>query len=144
MSTNNIHDHNVALVRRWFEEVWNRRRVETVDELLSKSSVCYAEDGPIRGVEEFKARMHTPFLAAFPDLRVAIEAALAQDDQVVVRWTASGTHWGEGLGCPASGQQADFRGITWVRIRDGQLVEGWQSSDIPEVVRQLANVSLDS
>ena len=60
---------NIALVRRWFEEVWNRRRAETIDELLTGESVCHADEGPIRGPEEFKARQHAPFLAAFPDLR---------------------------------------------------------------------------
>lgn len=129
---------NLAIVTRWFEEVWNGRKPETVDELLSPESVCHADEGPIYGVEEFKARMHAPFLLAFPDLRVAVEAAMSQGDQVAVRWAATGTHLGDGLGCPPSGQRAEFRGITWIRLGDGRLVEGWQCSNIPEVLRRLA------
>jgi steroid delta-isomerase-like uncharacterized protein len=130
-----------ALARRWFEEVWNARRGEVIDELLTTESVCFAEDGPIRGPAEFRARLHQPFLAAFPDLAVEVVATLARGDEVVVRWTAVGTHTGDGLGFPPTQQRAQFQGITWLRVRDGRLVEGWQSSNIPEVVRGLASAS---
>jgi steroid delta-isomerase-like uncharacterized protein len=131
------HD-NSALVRRWFEEVWNQRRAETIDELLTGESVLHADEGPLRGPEEFKARQYTPFLAAFPDLRVEIESMIAQDDHVVVRWSATGTHCGDGLGCRPTQETASFRGITWIHVRDGKLMDGWQSSNIPEVVRGLS------
>ena len=129
---------NIALVRRWFEEVWNERRAETIDELVTGESVCYADDGPIRGPDEFKERQHVPFLAAFPDLRVEVEEIIAQGDHVVVRWIATGSHDGDGLGFRATHVTASFRGITWMKVRDGKLTEGWQSSNIPEVIRGLA------
>lgn len=126
------------LARRWFQQVWNERRDDTIDELVTAESVCHADDGPMRGPAEFRERMHGPFLAAFPDLRVEVEATIQQGDQVVVRWTAAGTHTGDGLGFPATGQPASFRGMTWIRTCDDRMVEAWQSSNIPEVVRGLA------
>jgi hypothetical protein len=30
-----------------------------------------------------------------------------------------------------------FRGMSWIRIRDGKFQEGWQSSNIPEQLRSL-------
>ena len=131
------HD-NVALVRRWFEEVWNLRREEVIDELLTAESICHGEGGLSRGPEEFKERQYVPFIAGFPGLRVEVESAVAQGDEVVVRWIASGCHSGDGLVREAARETASFRGITWVRVSDGKLVEGWQSSNIPEVVRGLA------
>jgi steroid delta-isomerase-like uncharacterized protein len=127
------------VAKRWFEEVWNLRRAETIDELLTAESVCHADEGTLRGVQEFKERQYHPFLAAFPDLRVTVQDTLAQGDQVVLRWEASGTHTGAGLGEPATSRPVRFRGITWVRVRDGKLVEGWQHSNIPEVLRSLAS-----
>ena len=128
---------NLAVVQRWFEEVWNQRRSETIDELLIPESVCHADDGPMHGPDEFKQRMYKPFIAAFPDLHVTVEAIVAHDDQVVVRWTAAGAHRGEGLGFAATQQPVSFQGITWLCVRDGKLVEGWQSTNIPEVIRSL-------
>jgi len=132
---------NVALVRRWFEEVWNHRREQTIDELITAESVCHADDGPMRGPDEFRERQYAPFIAAFPDLRVNVEAIIADGDDVVVRWNATGLHSGDGLGCPATNRNVCFRGLTWIQVRDGKLVEGWQSSNIPEVVRELAEAS---
>ncbi len=129
---------NIAIAHRWFEEVWNQRRPETIDELLAEESVCHADDGPIRGPQEFKERQHVPFLGAFPDIRIKVEAVLAHGDQVVVRWLATGTHDGEGLGIPPTNRPVTLRGITWLRIKDGKLMEGWQHSNIPEVIRGLA------
>jgi predicted ester cyclase len=134
-------DINVAIARRWFEEVWNRRREASIHEMMTPVSLCYTDDGPIRGPDEFKERLHVPLLAAFPDLRVEVEATLARDDQVVVRWTASARHTGDGLGFRATHENVSFRGITWIHVRDGRMMEGWQSSNIPEVIRGLAAVA---
>ena len=128
----------VAVALRWFEEVWNLRRDETIDELLTDDSVCHADDGPAYGPDDFRKRLYRPLLAGFPDIRVRVEGTVAQGDQVVVRWTAFGVHGGDGLGFPATRETACFRGLTWIRIRDGKLLEAWQNSNIPEVLRTLA------
>jgi steroid delta-isomerase-like uncharacterized protein len=127
-----------AVVRRWFEEVWNQRRADTIFELLTPTSVCYADDGMMVGPREFQDKLHTPFLAAFSELRVIIEAVMSDGNEAVVRWSATGLHSGVGLGFPPTGKSASFRGMTWFRIENGRLKEGWQSTNIPESLRTLA------
>jgi steroid delta-isomerase-like uncharacterized protein len=129
---------NISLARRWFEEVWNQRREQLIEEWMTPHAVCHADGGPLTGPAEFKARQYVPFLAAFPDLHVQVEDVIGQDDQVVVRWTATGTHSGGGLGFAATHRPVNFRGLSWIRIRDGKFAEGWQSSNIPEQLRTLA------
>jgi steroid delta-isomerase-like uncharacterized protein len=129
---------NAALVTRWFEEVWNQRRAAAIDEVVAAESLCHTDAGTMRGPEEFRRQQFEPFLAAFPDLKVDVEAVIAQDDQVAVRWNATGTHGGDGLGCAPTGRQVTFRGITWIVVRDGQFREGWQSSDISPILKSLA------
>jgi steroid delta-isomerase-like uncharacterized protein len=131
-------NENVSIARRWFEEVWNQRRAATIDELLTPASVCHGEEGPITGQDDFRERLHVPLLSALPDIRVVIEDTLVEGCQVVVRWTATGTHTGDGLGIPPSGRAVSFRGITWLRIENGKLMEGWQSSNLPETLRSLS------
>src|SRR3954464_14368656 len=97
-------NENVVLARRWFEEVWNQRRTDTIDELLTDESVTHSESGPLRGKEEFRERAHAVFLSAFPDLRMTVEGTVAEADQVVVRWAATATHLGDVLGFPATGR----------------------------------------
>lgn len=76
---------NEALARRWFEEVWNGRRTDTIDELLTDESVSHTASGSLRGKQEFKERAHAVFLSAFPDLRMTVEGTVAEGNEVVVR-----------------------------------------------------------
>ena len=128
----------VAVVRRWFETLWNERNAAVIDELLTADSVCHADDGPIRGPDEFRARQYDPILAAFPDIRVSVDGLLREGDEVVVRWSATGRHTGEALGMKATRKTVTFRGMSWIRVKDGKFADGWQTSNIPEVLRQLA------
>ena len=137
-------EQNVAVVKRWFEEVWNQRNANVIDELLTEESVCHDGNRQLRGPAGFKEHQFEPLLSAIPDLKVEVEAAMAQDEQVVVRWRATGTHDGPGLGFPATGEPIDLRGMSWIEIRDGHFQSGWQYSNMPEVLehlRTVANVS---
>ncbi|HVK12656.1 MAG TPA: CHAD domain-containing protein [Gemmataceae bacterium] len=115
---------NADLARRWMDEVWNQRRTETVHELLTPASRCRSETGVMTGPDEFLERAYGPLTAAFPDVRVTVEGTVSEGDQVVVRWTATGTHTGDGIGLPPTGRKLTFRGMTWVRIENGKMVEG--------------------
>ena len=126
MSAERLAAENIAIARRWFEEVWK------------PESLCYTDHGVIRGAEEFRQQMYLPFVDAFPDIVVQVEDAIAQGDQVVVRWMATAKHVGAGLGFAGTGRGVQFRGLTWVEIRDGKFGVGWQSSNIPEVLRALS------
>jgi predicted ester cyclase len=99
--------------------------------------VCNAEEGPVVGPDQFKQKVYFPLVTAFPDLQIFLDDFLEVNDQVVVRWRAEATHTGNGLGIRPTGRAVELVGITWVRLSNGKLVEGWQSSNIPIVVREL-------
>jgi steroid delta-isomerase-like uncharacterized protein len=127
---------NAALARRWFEEVWNQRRDETVAELLADPCDGHMEGGEVRGPREFLAA-RAVLLGALPDVRVTVEGIISEGDQVAVRWSATGTHRGDALGPKASGRPIAFRGISWVRFRDGRIVEGWDSWNLGKLLSEL-------
>ena len=123
-------ESNGKLARRWFEEGWNQRKPGVVTELFAPDGVGYMEgpagDVEIRGPEMF-LQARAALLEAIPDLAVTVDGTVAQGDDVVVRWTANGTHRGEGLGIPATGKTVRFRGMSWLRFRDGKVVSGWDA-----------------
>jgi steroid delta-isomerase-like uncharacterized protein len=131
-----VHDP-VAVVRRWFDVLWNERNAAVIDELLTADSVCHSDEGPLRGPDGFRAKQYEPLVTAFPDLKVSLEGVLRDGDEVVVRWSAEGVHTGDALGIKATNRPVTFRGMTWIRVKDGKMSEGWQSSNIVEVFRQL-------
>jgi steroid delta-isomerase-like uncharacterized protein len=130
---------NRALIHRWFEEVWNQGREETIDELLSPNGLGYGlgdTDITLKGPAEFK-----PFVrnlrGSFPDIHITIDDTVVEGDRVVVRIHVDGTHTGNGLGVPPSGRRIRIAGMVEVRISNGQIVEGWNSWDQFGLLRQI-------
>ena len=132
---------NKALVRRWFEQVWNNGRAETIDELLSERSVVHGLGADLHGPAGFK-EFHAAYRDAFPDLAVHIEHLVAEDDLVVVHWSATATHSGGGLGFAATGKPVSFSGMALVRVEGNKFVEGWNSFDQLGLLQQLGVVTL--
>jgi steroid delta-isomerase-like uncharacterized protein len=132
-----------ALVRRWFAEVWNAQREATIDELAAPDCVIHGlgEDGaPVKGPEAFK-RFWRQFLAGLPDVHVTVEDVIAEGDRVACRFVAEATHTGDGLGVKATGRRVRVSGITWVRVRGGHIVEGWNEFDAAGLLRQITGAA---
>ena len=132
-------EENIPLMRRWFREVWNESRTQTVYDLLSPNAVAIGQAGSgsaIRGPAEFVLFVES-IRSAFPDIRVAIEDIFGAEDKVVVRWSATMTHCGYGLGVPATGKAVNIGGITIARINNGQIVEGWDNWDQLAMLEQI-------
>jgi steroid delta-isomerase-like uncharacterized protein len=125
-----------TVARRWFQEVWNERRDETIDELMTPDSAGHVEGGDMRGPDDFR-KMRATFLAALPDIRLIIEDVVGEGDRVAVRWRAVGTHTGDGFGFPATRQSIDVRGTSWLVIRDGKVVEGWDTWNLGALLASL-------
>lgn len=78
--------------------------------------------------------------AAFPDLKVAVEDMVADDDQVAIAYTITGTHQGNFLGIPATGKKIKARGVQIAKFKDGKIVERWGSSDELGMLKQIGSV----
>jgi steroid delta-isomerase-like uncharacterized protein len=132
-------EENVQLMRRWFQEVWNEGRTQTVYDLLSPQGVARGQRGAeaeIRGPEEFVRFVHE-IRGSFPNIKLRIEDIFGTDDKVVVRWSATMTHTGDAPGLPASGKPIRSRGISIARILGGKIVEGWDNWDQLGMLEQI-------
>ena len=110
---------NVALAHRWFEEVWNKKRLDAIDEMADPKAVGQGQtlhDGLIN-LEEFRA-FASHLHSAFPDLRLAIEDTVAEDDRVVVRWKLDMTHSGSFLRYAATQKKVNVSGINNLADRE--------------------------
>jgi hypothetical protein len=86
-------DENIQLIQRWFQEVWNEGRVQTVYDLLAPEAIARGQrgaDAEIRGPEEFVKFVHE-IRGAFPDIKLVVEDIFGAEDKVVVRWSATMT-----------------------------------------------------
>jgi steroid delta-isomerase-like uncharacterized protein len=129
---------NKSILRRYFEEAWNRNQLDVLDDIVADNYVNHdpAVPGLPPGPDGLKAIM-AGFRAAFPDLHFSIEDQIADGDKVATRWTMRGTHVGEFMGVPPSGKQIITTGMQIERVVDGQIVEHWRKSDDLGLMQQL-------
>ncbi len=130
---------NKALVRRWFEEVWNQGREQMIAQLRSPNTIATGlgeGGGESRGHEPFRA-FYSNMRHALPDLHIKIEDIIAEGDKVAVRITAEGTHLGDGFGIAATARRVKFAGIVIARIADGKIAEAWNSLDQLGLLKQI-------
>jgi steroid delta-isomerase-like uncharacterized protein len=132
---------NEAVVRRLFEEGWNRGNLAIVDDCLAKS---YTQEGPletVRGPEGGKAQI-TKYRNAFPDCHLQIDETISAGDRVVVRFTYSGTHRGDLEGIPPTGRSVQGKGIDVMHMLDGRIVTSYTQWDALGLMQQLGVVTL--
>jgi steroid delta-isomerase-like uncharacterized protein len=129
---------NRAVVKHFFNKGLNERNVSVLAELLSDCVYHMPLVGELRG--EAVKQFHAHLLAAFPDAQRTVEDQLTDDQNVVTRWTASGTHQGEFMGVAPTGKRVTITGISIHRIAHGKIVEEWQQWDSLGLMQQLGVV----
>ncbi len=116
------------LLLRWFDEVWNQRRTETIDELLPPDCIIHEGNTDIDPLA-FK-QFHRDMCASFPELKMQVLQTITQDDLSCVRWISSLRDH--------RGKSADVAGMTIVRFEDGRVREAWQVWDRQGLEQQLS------
>lgn len=132
-------EENKALVRRWFDEVWNKGNAEVIDELFDQDGIAHglSDDpaNPVRGPQDYRP-FYAVFREAFPHLTIVVEDMIAEGDKVAARCSVHGKHEGAFRGKSATGSPVDITGITIVRIAGGKIVEAWNNFDFKTLDRQ--------
>jgi steroid delta-isomerase-like uncharacterized protein len=129
---------NKELVRRLYKEVWNERKFQVAEELLSKTHALAdptlggSSVGPSAYLGQVKKLVN-----AFPDLRFHIDELICEKDKVVVSWVASGTHRGEMLGIVPTNKKVSISGITIHQLANGKILDSLAVWDAYHLMQQL-------
>jgi predicted ester cyclase len=130
-------DENEAVVRRFYDELWNRWELDVADEIVSDALRFRGSLGTVcEGRDDFK-RYVEGVRAAFPDWHNRIDQALATDDRVVTRMTWSGTHRGVLGAVEPTGAYVEYAGAAFFRLAGGVIDEAWVVGDTQELWRAL-------
>jgi steroid delta-isomerase-like uncharacterized protein len=133
-----------TLLHEWFEEIWNNGDVAAIHRLMAPGALIHnlAQDGQDSvGVAAF-LDFFEKFRGAFPDTRIDVHETASEGDLISGRWTFHATHTGDGLGFAPTNRPVSFEGMSFARIKDGQLVEGWNVWDAAGMQTQLGFNSL--
>jgi steroid delta-isomerase-like uncharacterized protein len=129
-----------SVVRTWFDEVWNQGKETTIDRLFGADCVAHglsnADGSPLRGPAAFKLFFHQ-FRDAFPEIQIEVVRTVIEGDTTAAYCRVTGVHSGKDFIRPATGKRIDFSGVAMARVRDGQIVESWNSFDFLTLYQQL-------
>ncbi len=126
-----------AAVQASFGEAINSGQLDRLNDLMTadvKDHDPAPDQGP--GPQGF-VDFFTKFRKAFPDLAVAVDHMVTDDDNVAIAYTVTGTHKGDFMGIAATGKKIKARGMQIARFEDGKIVERWGSSDELGILKQL-------
>jgi steroid delta-isomerase-like uncharacterized protein len=127
---------NIAAQERLADNV-NSGDVATAVESFAED--CLDHD-PAPGQEPGRKGFESFFNAlkrGFPDAKIAPETLVADEDQVAIAYTLSGTHEGKFQGIAPTHRRIEVRGVQIGRFENGMIVERWGASDELGILRQL-------
>ncbi len=111
-------EEHKALIHRFAETVWNGKNVDALGDFHSAE---FLQNGRRQTVEAFGQGLREWFAGPHAELQHTIEDMIAEGDKVAYRWTMRSTN-------PETGKPQVYRGITFMRIADGKIVEDWYSA----------------
>jgi len=134
-------EQNKTVVRRLFDELWNKGNLQVADEIFAPAYQHHDASTPDlgKGPDSEKKRVNM-YRTAFHDLRLNMEDLLADGETVVARWSCRGVHKGELNGIAPTGKQVAITGVTIVHFTNGKIVEGFVNWDALGLMRQLGVV----
>ena len=116
-------DERVALIRRWFEEVWNQAQFEVLDEITTPE-ITYLSmlRAPVEGLESLKLYTAVTRLA-YPALQVAIDSIELQADRAAVSLSIDGLISGPSEGLLTGSQEVHARFLATFWFREGKIAQ---------------------
>ena len=130
-------ERNKTVIRRFVEEVQNKKDFGVYDELTDPEFVNLSAPPGVPADAKGGRVWLSTFAEAYPDSEFAIDDMIGEGDRVVTKKTLSGTHTGEFGGIPATGKRVTLQYVDIMRVRDGRIVEHWASMDQLSWLRQL-------
>jgi predicted ester cyclase len=122
-------EKNKTIARRYQEEVWGKGNLALLDELLAPQFVDHSLPAGMDAGFTGAKRAVQGALDAFPDGQWTVEDAIAEGEEVAIRWKMQATHEHAFRGIAPGGKPVTVTGITILRLADGKIVDRWVNWD---------------
>jgi steroid delta-isomerase-like uncharacterized protein len=115
-------EQNLKTTHIYFDEIMSQGKLELIEEIMTPDFqfIIPTQPAPIAGYDNMKGFV-TYLRTAFPDITFTVEREIASDNKVATRWRIKGTHKGEFLGMPASGNVVEDYGIDIFTFEQGKI-----------------------
>jgi len=131
-----LEEQNKSSFRYMLEET-DKGNYAAWEEVCSPDYISYFAGSPKPMSLEEHIQANRAFLVAFPDFHHEINDMVAEAERVTARVTLTGTHEGEFMGIPASGNTIKYEAFLEARFSDKKIVELWGVGDMMTLMQQL-------
>ena len=134
-------EQNKAVLRRYFEELWNKGNLAVIDECIAPGMSLNEEKNV--SLDKWRQAL-SAWLTAFPDFEYHVDLLIADGDIVAAKTHFTATHQGVydfgGWGpWPPTGNSLDIKEFIFFRLAEGKIVEMWDSWDDKTFAHQLVD-----
>ena len=111
----------------------------TIDEFAADDFVEHEELPPGMDAtgKDIPRQLFGMMRTAFADFAIEVHDLIAEGDKVAARVTFTGTHQGEFMGVPASGNAIEVPVFDIFGFRDGKVSEHWGAMDMGSLMMQI-------
>ena len=110
-------------------------RWNDLDTLLDKD-FTYTGDGFVFTKDEYIGFMQD-MKAAFSGLKMVFPHVVVDGDTASVRFISTAVNTGKFMGAPANKKNLEVHGIFIRKLKDGKVMQEWQTTDLLGVMRQI-------
>jgi len=132
---------NKTIVKKFYQEVWNERKMKAVDAWLSPSHALVDPNATesLTGPEAYQAVV-SRFSRAFSNLKFEVQDMVCENDKVVASWMISGVHTGEYNGLEPTNGKISVEGISIHQIADGKIMDTYTVWDTLGLLKKVGGV----
>jgi steroid delta-isomerase-like uncharacterized protein len=119
-------EENLAALGKFAKAV-NKGNFDLFREAVAPECVDYdPAPGQSRGPEGYR-KFFSAIRVAFPDLNVAVETMVADEESLAFAYTMTGTHRGVLMGIAPTGKKMSIRGM---QIRNSGMPRWWNAGEV--------------
>ncbi len=128
--------NNKDIIINFAKELWENKNLNAIDDVFAENAIIHSPINKKQGHVSMK-EIANKWLGAFPDILMRWEDFIAEDDKVVSRWRAKGTHVGGLFAVSPAHAEVTYDGITIYTLKDGKVIEYRALVDMYAILTQI-------
>lgn len=134
-------EEHAALIQQ-FVEGFNRGELSIIDETISPSFYNYDPAPGEQTAPEILRQLAGDLVAAFPDMKIAVDDFNDGGEKLSFTLTLSGTQKNELWGYPGSGKHATWMSTVTSRTSEGKFAFCWEDLSLPDTMGTLRSIGM--
>lgn len=128
------------MVEDYATRLWNNKDYLVIPEYFTEQTIIQSPLKKSQGIDAMHG-IAKQWLQAFPDLYCSWDETISENNAVVSRWHAQGTHLGDFLEISPTKRAINYTGVTIYQLNNSKIIHYWALVDMQHLLNQLKATS---